>query len=124
MQQLAHKCSSIVLGFSTGHVGTTTICSEQAYAREAGRSTIKFFFEPSSMSPAAPQDIDTQAAHATAVYVPSLLHGLQNVSSPVMCVDLSHFWLSFSDGLLRVLNASVRPRQEASPTRAHPIDST
>ena len=118
LQQLARKCSSMVLGFSTGHVGTTTLCNKDSYRAEPARSAVKFFFEVCSLSPAAPQDIDTQAAHATAVYVPGLLAGLQSVRSPVTCVDLSHFWLSFSDGLLRVLNESVRPRHAASPTRA------
>ena len=114
LSALSRLCTGFVLGFSTGHVGTTTLSSRGTYNTKAAAQPLHFFFEPCVMARTDPQTLTAQRDFAGRIYVPKLLEILRSrhVKEPGLCVDLSHYWLSFYRGLLDVLNATGRPMQQ------------
>ena len=111
---LLKLCSSFVLGFSTGHVGTTTISSASSYGNSS--SVAHFFFEECTLSELLPlmrneNALPAQEHHVRTVWARHLVSKLsrRGAHTAGVCVDLSHYTLPFYRGLISVLQASGRP---------------
>jgi hypothetical protein len=115
---LLKLCSSFVLGFSTGHVGTTTISNASSYRNST--SVVHLFFEEctkSELLPLMQNDSATDSArpaqehHVRTVWARHLVSKLsrRGARTAGACVDLSHYTLPFYRGLVSVLQASGRP---------------
>ena len=112
-------CGAYVFGFSTGHVGTTTLCDKKTYAdNTTNLDDVGLLFEPDKFVHFAGDEtvvrahgqltIEEQEAHVRGIYLKevSMLLGTRRVS---WCVDLSHMTLHYFDGLIRVMRAEGLP---------------
>jgi hypothetical protein len=137
-------CGEYVLGYSTGHVGTTTLSSRTTYADGPTKSVsdVQFFFEIDAHVQAPCSScsdgnvssskkvqglkvghhgltIEEQEDHVRNVYFErlSLLLRARGVSWARTCVDLNHFTLMYFDGLTRVLSQEPAIQACAHPSR-------
>jgi len=111
--RLSKRCTHVYLGFSNGHVGTTTLASREVYkgTMEGNEqltyhhTNYAFAFEkgfiPVERYLAGISD-DAIDAHVADTYLPQLEKKCENVHGCV-CVDMSHVNLFFIDGLIRSL---------------------
>ena len=116
-------CRKFVFGFSTGHVGTTTLSNRTTYRNGAANlSDFSFFFEPDKSVVRHGLSIHAQEDHVRNVYLNQLSRRLAGTRLLRACVDLSHFTLLFFEGLIRVLQSEglpfelVRIRRDAVET--------
>jgi hypothetical protein len=98
-------CGHVYLGWSTGHVGTTTASDASSYLYSAAHpnTTYKFIFEAGKMESAVWDKgvtISEQMAHVQKEYLP---HWQATSRLSDKCVDLSHVNLLFIDGLIQDL---------------------
>jgi len=129
-------CTEYYLGWSTGHVGTTTLDSASTYHDSGTRqlSSFAFFFEGQGVQDVQGNVVDADAwprvvnrsmydtgmsvaderKYVQEIYLPMLTRGFEQrrkigepVVSPSTCVDLSHINLFFIDGLLAELSSSA-----------------
>jgi hypothetical protein len=92
-------CGNVVLGWSTGHVGTTTISDPKSFVNSG---KYKFTFETGMMEPSkyvAGVSTEDQIKHVQEVYLREAHTWHDSVESGT-CVDLSHANLLFIDGLI------------------------
>ena len=127
LRRLPSQCTELVLGWSTGHTGTTSLCDPDSYTLQQ-HPRPHFFFEVCSFSPAPyPQSwtIAEEEVHARDYYFERMQrqidrsisgrvgvgtkHKVQHRNESSSCVDLSHYWLSFARGLLSALHADGTP---------------
>jgi hypothetical protein len=91
-------CRNVVLGWSTGHVGTTTISDPRSYTNP---EKYQFTFETGQMKAhqyVAGVSTEDQIKHVREVYLP--MATWHNSEESDTCVDLSHANLLFIDGLI------------------------
>lgn len=110
LQRFAQKGGSVrfIFGFSTGHVGTTTMSNAKLYdTRLVLKNNIRFLFEEAAVPKKAYEsstwDFRREVEHVEYYYGPKLLER-SDFSKHLIRVDLSHSNLYFYRGLLAVLN--------------------
>jgi len=108
-------CGAYVFGYSTGHVGTTTLSRSSTYAHGGTNKTdVAFFFEldhsfgHTNTIGRHGLSIAEQENHVRNVYLKEMSQRLGQRRARI-CVDLSHFHLHYFEGLLRVMRAERRP---------------
>jgi hypothetical protein len=117
---------NFIVGFSTGHVGTTTLTSKSAYnAQEVAEKNVKFVFERAGVPPSTcadrEWDIRQEVQHVEYYYGPEILSNISASSSSVI-VDLSHANICFYRGLIHVFHLAkvqfkfIRVRRERIET--------
>ena len=100
-------CEEYVIGFSTGHVATTTLSNRELFVDGMRpKSDIAMLFEVGRLSAVryANASLRDEAEHARRTYLPALARHKRPVGARV-CADLSHTSLFFADGLLRTLSS-------------------
>ena len=108
-------CDEYAFAYSTGHVGTTSLCDRETYADgpTMKRSDVAFFFEPDGTVKQHGLSLDEQEDHVRKTYLEALsrVRPGDNVREPRarLCVDLSHFNLLYFEGLIRVMRAERLP---------------
>jgi hypothetical protein len=104
---------TLVLGFSTGHVGTTTFSSREAYMEEdlVARG-VKFVFERAGVRPTTcarkDWDFKKEIQHVEYYYGPEILKSVSTSKNSTV-VDLSHANICFYKGLINVMHANKVP---------------
>ena len=127
MNALAKHCRGFVLGFSTGHVGTTTLSTRTMYRAPANVSStsdlVQFFFELVARPPPGELSISAQRAFSFEVWLPSVLRRLRRIAAqPVLCVDLGHTWLPIHRALPDLLReAGIRVQLVRIRRNAHEV---
>lgn len=103
-------CGELVIGYSTGHVGTTTLSSSQPYmdGSHAKVKDIAFFFEIGRMRKRRNATLKDEEQHVRGKYFGAIRSQLKGEFHKT-CVDLSHMNLYFIRGLLSVLRADRVP---------------
>lgn len=99
-----------IFGFSTGHVGTTTLSSKKAYRDEdLAKKQIHFVFERGGVPPStcgrSSWDLKKEIVHVEFYYGPELLRSVANPKVNNTIVDLSHANICFYRGLVNVLHS-------------------
>lgn len=109
------SCSVFVLGFSTGHVGTTTLSNQHSYVDGSSPlSSYHFIFENVKLRVTMNTTFLDEEKYAKK-YLKSLVIPGEHQK----CVDLSHYWMSFGRGLIKLLRENevevrvVRIRRDA-----------
>jgi len=116
-------CGQYVFGFSTGHVGTTTLSRSSSYADGSWTllSDVAFFFEVDHRVTRHGLSVREQEGHVRDVYLKEIAR-LLGTRRKRVCVDLSHFTLLYFEGLIQVMRAErlpfklVRIRRDAMET--------
>lgn len=107
-----HGSVKFVLGFSTGHVGTTTFSSPSAYVATNSSRDIHFVFEKGGVPPSTcaqdDWDFKKEIVHSEYYYLPELMRGI-SLSRNSTVVDLSHANICFYRGLVNVLHSNRIP---------------
>jgi hypothetical protein len=104
---------TLIFGFSTGHVGTTTLCTPAAYnADEIAQNNVKFVFERAGVPPAVcgkrDWDMKKEIQHVEYYYGPEILTDVPLTGKSTI-VDLSHANICFYRGLIHVLHRENIP---------------
>jgi hypothetical protein len=104
---------TLIFGFSTGHVGTTTLCTPAAYnADEIAQNNVKFLFERAGVPPAVcgkrDWDMKKEIQHVEYYYGPEILTDVPLTGKSTI-VDLSHANICFYRGLIHVLHRENIP---------------
>jgi hypothetical protein len=107
-------CSHYVIGFSTGHVGTTTLNRPVNFIDRLQKHTGFVGSEQGKMKRRQYKNatLESMERHAREQYLPKLHELILNrtrARGPWTCVDMSHASLSFYEGLHRALLAQQPP---------------
>jgi hypothetical protein len=108
----------LVIGYSTGHVGTTSLSKKSSYDKEDLMAKhIHFIFEMAGVRPAVCSSsswtLQSEIEHVEYYYGPTILDYKDDadLSAEVTIVDLSHANLCFYRGLVWVLRYNQVPFQ-------------
>ena len=117
------QCDEFVFGFSTGHVGTTTLSHSSTYEDGINQlSDVALFFEldgaaqwrKNNLRPSearaikALESVEAQERHVRERYLKQMAI-LLNGRRVKVCVDLSHFTMLYFTGLINVMRAERLP---------------